>query len=108
MGVGPPLANLTPLHAVEAMLRYEDPFFASLFHDTTTYRWSSPDGAITGEHTFLHRHGAFNAARFGKHYPRAMFRTVRLSNLRLWSISARDAITTGVELGRRGITMYRR
>lgn len=107
MGVGRFLANLTPLHAVESILRHEIPFFANIFQGTITYRWRAKDGR-NGEHTFLSRNGVFNAARFGRHYPKEQYVEFRLSNLWLWSISARDAINTGVGLGRRGISMYGR
>jgi aminoglycoside N3'-acetyltransferase len=106
MGVGRFLASLTPLHAVESILRHEDPFFAGIFQGSTTYRWRAKDGR-SGEHTFPNRAGAFDAARFGRHYPKAQYVEFRLSNLWLWSISARDAINTGVALGRQGITMYK-
>lgn len=104
MGVGRFLASLTPLHAVESILRYEG-LFADVFRDPISYRWRTRDGR-EGEHTFLRRHGVFDAARLGRHYPRTQYVEFRLSNLWLWSISARDAINTGIELGRRGITMY--
>jgi aminoglycoside 3-N-acetyltransferase len=106
MGVGRFLAGLTPLHAVESILRHEG-LFTDVFRDLIKYRWRTRDGR-EGEHTFLRRHGVFDAARLGRHYPRAQYVEFRLSNLWLWSISARDAINTGIELGRRGITMYGR
>lgn len=106
MGVGRFLAYLTPLHAVESILRYEDQLFADIFQGTITYRWRSKDGR-EGEHTFLVRQGTFDAGRFGRHYPKEQYVEFRLSNLWMWSISARDAINTGVALGRRGISMYK-
>lgn len=106
LGVGRFLASLTPLHAVESILRHEKPYFASLFQGKVTYRWRTKDGR-EGKHTVLERRGlAFDAARFGRNYPKEQYTEVRLSNLWLWSISARDAINTGVALGRRGINMY--
>jgi len=106
LGVGRFLASLTPLHAVENILRHEDPFFAEMFRSTTTYRWRSKDGR-EGKHTFANRYGVFDARRLGRNYPKEQYVEFRLSNLWLWSISARDAINTGVALGRRGIHMYR-
>lgn len=106
LGVGRFLAMLTPLHAVESILRHENPDFAAIFHGTTTYRWRTRDGD-EGTHTYLNRNGAFDAAWLGQHYPRDQYVEFRLSNLRMWSIPARDAIMTGVSLGRRGISMYR-
>jgi len=105
MGVGRFLANLTPLHAVESILRHESPKFADIFQGTTTYRWRTSEGR-EGTHSFLSRRGAFDAARLGRRYPRGQYVEFRLSNLWLWSISARDAINTGVALGRQGISMY--
>ncbi|MEA2837604.1 MAG: aminoglycoside 3-N-acetyltransferase [Bradyrhizobium sp.] len=104
MGVGRFLANLTPLHAVESILRHEIPFFANIFQGTTTYRWSK--GGQQGEHSFRTRQGTFDGARLGRHYPKEQYVELRLSNLWLWSISARNAINTGVALGREGITMF--
>lgn len=106
LGVGRFLATLTPLHAVESILRHENPDFAAIFEGSTTYRWRNRDGD-EGTHTYLKRNGAFDAAWLGQHYPRDQYVEVRLSNLWMWSIPARDAITTGVSLGRRGINMYR-
>jgi aminoglycoside N3'-acetyltransferase len=105
MGVGRFLANLTPLHAVETILRHESPYFANVFHGTVSYRWRGKDGR-EGIHTFLARRGAFDAARLGRRYPKEQYVEFRLSNLWLWSISARNAINTGVALGRQGISMY--
>jgi aminoglycoside N3'-acetyltransferase len=105
MGVGRFLANLTPLHAVESILRHESPKFADIFQGTTSYRWRTSDGR-EGTHSFLSRSGAFDAARLGRRYPREQYVEFRLSNLWLWSITARDAINTGVALGRQGISMY--
>lgn len=105
MGVGRFLATLTPLHAVESILRHEIPYFADVFHGTISYRWRTKDGR-EGEHTFLNRRGAFDAARLGRHYPKEQYTEFRVSNLWFWSISARDAINTGVALGRQGISMY--
>jgi aminoglycoside 3-N-acetyltransferase len=105
MGVGRFLTSLTPLHAVESILRHESPYFADKFQGTLTYRWCAKDGR-EGTHTFLCRNGAFDAARFGRRYPKEQYVEFRLSNLWLWSISARDAIDTGVALGRQGISMY--
>ncbi|WP_175421774.1 MULTISPECIES: AAC(3) family N-acetyltransferase [Bradyrhizobium] len=106
LGVGRFLATLTPLHAVESILRHENPDFAAIFHGSTTYRWRTRDGD-EGTHTYLNRNGAFDAAWLGRHYPRDQYVEFRLSNLWMWSIPARDAIMTGVSLGRRGISMYR-
>lgn len=105
MGVGRFLANLTPLHAVESILRHESSYFARVFHGTISYRWRGGDGR-EGIHTFLARRGAFDAARLGRRYPKEQYIEFRLSNLWLWSISARNAINTGVALGRQGISMY--
>jgi aminoglycoside 3-N-acetyltransferase len=105
LGVGRFPANLTPLHAVESILRHEIPHFADVFDGTISYRWQTRDGR-EGTHAFLNRIGPFNAARLGRHYPREQYVEFRLSNLWMWAISARDAISTGVELGRRGISMY--
>jgi len=104
MGVGRFLSNLTPLHAVESILRQEGKL-TNVFRDRVSYRWRKSDGS-EGEHAFLVRHGAFDTKRITPFYPRNKYTEFRLSNLWLWSISARDAIETGVELGRRGITMY--
>lgn len=106
LGVGRFLTTLTPLHAVECILRHESPDFAAVFHGTTTYRWRTRDGQ-EGTHTYLNRNGAFDAAWLGGHYPRDQYIEFRLSNLWMWSIPARNAIMTGVSLGRRGISMYR-
>ncbi|WP_375313607.1 AAC(3) family N-acetyltransferase [Bradyrhizobium sp. A5] len=106
LGVGRFLATLTPLHAVESILRHENPDFAAIFHGSTTYRWRTREGD-EGTHTYLNRNGAFDAAWLGRHYPRDQYIEFRLSNLWMWSIPARDAIMTGVSLGRRGINMYR-
>ncbi|WP_198028331.1 AAC(3) family N-acetyltransferase [Bradyrhizobium sp. WSM1743] len=106
LGVGRFLATLTPLHAVESILRHENPDFAAIFDGSTTYQWRNRDGD-EGTHTYLNRNGAFDAAWLGRHYPRDSYIEFRLSNLWMWSISARDAIMTGVSLGRRGISMYR-
>jgi aminoglycoside N3'-acetyltransferase len=105
MGVGRFLASLTPLHAVESILRHESPYFANVFHGSVSYRWQANDGR-EGTHSFLSRRGAFDAARLGRRYPKEQYVEFRLSNLWLWSISARDAINTGVALGRQGISMY--
>jgi aminoglycoside N3'-acetyltransferase len=106
VGVGRFLASLTPLHAVESILRHEVPIFADIFRERTSYRWRTNDGR-EGEHNVLNRNGAnFDAARFGRNYPKDQYIEFRLSNLWFWSISARDAINTGVALGRRGINMY--
>ncbi|WP_196236066.1 AAC(3) family N-acetyltransferase [Bradyrhizobium japonicum] len=106
LGVGRFLATLTPLHAVESILRRENPDFAAIFHGSTTYRWRTRDGN-EGTHTYLNRNGPFDAAWLGRYYPRDQYIEFRLSNLWMWSIPARDAIMTGVSLGRRGINMYR-
>ena len=105
MGVGRFLASLTPLHAVESILRHESPYFADVFQGTISYRWRARDGR-EGTHTFLARRGAFDAARLGRRYAKEQYVEFRLSNLWLWSISARDAINTGVALGRQGVSMY--
>jgi aminoglycoside N3'-acetyltransferase len=105
MGVGRFLASLTPLHSVESILRHERPDFANVFQGTVSYRWRTNDGR-EGTHTFLARTGAFDAARLGRRYPKEQYVEFRLSNLWLWSISACDAINTGVALGRQGISMY--
>lgn len=106
LGVGRFLATLTPLHAVESILRHENPDFAAIFRGSTTYRWRTRDGD-EGTHTYLNRNGAFDAAWLGQHYLRDQYVEFRLSNLWMWSIPAREAIMTGVSLGRRGISMYR-
>jgi len=106
MGVGRFLASLTPLHAVESILRHESAQFSKVFQGTISYRWRANDGR-EGTHTFLARRGAFDAARLGRHYPKEKYVEFRLSNLWFWSISARDAINTGLELGRQNISMYR-
>jgi aminoglycoside N3'-acetyltransferase len=105
VGVGRFLASLTPLHAVESILRHENQYFADLFDGSISYRWRASDGR-EGTHSFLTRRGAFDAARLGRRYPKDQYVEFRLSNLWLWSISARDAINTGVALGRQGISMY--
>ncbi|AUW40891.1 AAC(3) family N-acetyltransferase [Rhizobium leguminosarum] len=106
-GVGPRLASMTPLHAVEAILRHELPFFAAIFHGSTTYRWKSLTRKAEGQHTFLHRHGHFDAGKFARHFPRDIFKERRVSNLRIWSAPVRETIEIGLELGRRGISMYK-
>ena|SRR5215472_900353 len=105
LGVGRFPANLTPLHAVESILRHENPEFAKVFRGTISYRWRTRDGR-EGTHEYLDRFGPFNAGRLRRHYAREQYTELRLSNLWMWAISARDAIATGVELGRRGISMY--
>lgn len=104
-GIGKFLENLTPLHTVEARLRHEVLFFRDLFEGEISYRWKTRSGK-EGTHKFLLRRGRFNAKKFGRNYPKQMHRYFRISNLEMWSITARDAIETGTELGRNGITMY--
>jgi aminoglycoside N3'-acetyltransferase len=97
---------LTPIHAVECILRDEIPLFTSLFQQRATYQWRSKDGR-EGKHTFLVREGSYVGARLGRHYLKDQYSELRVSNLWLWSISARDAIETGVALARKGISIYR-
>jgi aminoglycoside 3-N-acetyltransferase len=99
------LASLAPLHAVEAALRMEIAYFHELFTGSVTYVWENREGQ-KGEHTYMTRKGAFDAEKFGRLYPAHMSKQKRLSNLEIWSISARDAINTGIALGRQGKTMY--
>lgn len=99
------LASLAPLHAVESALRTELVYFDRLFEGTSTYRWETKTGK-NGEHTYMHRKGAFDAEKFGTLYPPHMSKRTRLANLQIWSIKACDAIETGIALGRQGKTMY--
>lgn len=99
------LASLSPLHVVEAKLRTEIEYFSRLFTKRITYEWQA-GGGRRGSHTFLARNGEFDSEKFGRLYPRSMSKRVQLSNLQVWSITARDAIETGVKLGRSGKTMY--
>lgn len=107
LGLGEFLTVLTPLHAVESILRHEMPRYAQIMSGEKTYRWQRRDGT-TGEHTFLIRNGTVYPTRLGRHYPKDKYRRIKLSNLVLWSVGARDAIDIGVDLARRGISMYDR
>ena len=105
LGLGPFVANLTPLHSIECLLYDEVPYFRQVFGGMVTYQWRRATGE-TGSHEYRLRLGRIRMSGFGRHFPRESYIERRLSNLETYAIDVRTAIDHGVALGRRGITMY--
>lgn len=105
LGIGRTVTKFTPLHAVECLLYDEVPFFRSTFDGTIAYDWRRKSGE-SGHHEFMRRVGRISPRHFARYYPSGSFTNRRLSNLNLVSATAKSVIDRGLDLGRRGITIY--
>lgn len=95
----------TPLHCIDAVLRHELEFHRRLFPSVTTYRWRNGRGE-EGVHSYFRRVGRVEAWRVKRHYDRDRFQWIRLGNLRGFAIEVPYLVDRGIELARRGVTIY--
>ncbi len=105
LGVGPFVSYLTPLHAVECLLYDEVPFFRQVFDGIIAYHWRRRSGE-EGYHEFMRRIGQIYPHGYGRYFPKESYVGLKISNVDTFAIDARTAISRGLELGRRGITIY--
>ena len=93
------------LHCIDAILRHELEYHRRLFPSVTTYSWRNQRGE-EGIHSYYKRIGRVEAWRLRRHYPRESYVWTRLSNLRVFATDIKPMVDRGVELARRGITIY--
>jgi aminoglycoside N3'-acetyltransferase len=105
LGVGPFVHNLAPLHSVECLLYDEVPYFKLIMNEKMKYRWKRANGEA-GDHEIYLRNARIDATRYGRNFDPTSYVDFRLSNLTAFSIEGRVAISTALELARRGITIY--
>ncbi|RYG88692.1 MAG: AAC(3) family N-acetyltransferase [Alphaproteobacteria bacterium] len=107
VGLGIVPLGFTPLHYVECVLHHEVPFFENKVFDgsTVSYRWKRKTGE-RGEHTFLDRKGRIWAGRLRKYFPSEIYTEFPVSNLKISSAPAREAVDIAIALARINKTVY--
>ena len=107
LGVGHHLKITTSLHCVESLLRKKIFYFSQLFKEKVTYNYIDIDGN-KGVQTFLRRtpNSKIKTKKIAKYFSSTELKELKISDLSLYSISARCLILRSITLGERGVTMY--
>lgn len=97
----------TPWHCVDSQLIKENEFFKDIYMNEIQYEWVGRDGNV-GSAQCLIRNANTNLKFINKYLKDVPHINKKLSNLKGYSVEIKPLVDKGIDLAKKGITMYGR